>query len=118
MFTILEAINEKCLLEIESERFELRTIIPLKIFISTQTGRTYVVFWNKEEEKLFSENLELVLAAKKTKICPEYDSYRNKLSEMEEFVWGVSFKEEKSNELEHVRFVIEYPSEKKELYSC
>ena len=116
MFTILEAINEKCLLEIESERFELRTIIPLKIFISTQTGRTYVVFWNKEEEKLFSENLELILAAKKLEICSEYDSYRNKLSEMEEFVWGVSFKEEKSNELEHVRFVIEYPSEKEKNY--
>ncbi len=116
MFILLEAINEKTFVEIESERFGLRTIVPLKIFISTQTGRTYIVFWNKSEETLFSENLELILAAQKTDICSEYDLYRKKLSEIECHMWGVSFKMEKSGELEHVHFVIEYPSEKEKRY--
>ena len=116
LYIFLEAINEKCFVEIETEKFGLRTIVPLKIFISTQTGRTYVVFWNKEEETLFSENLELILTSKKTEICSEYDLYRKKLSEMECHMWGVSFKTENSSELEHVRFVIEYPSEKEKNY--
>lgn len=116
MFILLEAINEKTFVEIESERFGLRTIVPLKIFISTQTGRTYIVFWNKSEETLFSENLELILAAQKTDICSEYDLYRKKLSELECHMWGVSFKMEKSGGLEHVRFVIEYLSEKEKRY--
>lgn len=116
MYILLEAINENCFVEIESERFGLRTIVPLKIFISTQTGRTYVVFWNIKEDKLFSENLELILAAKKTDICSEYDLYRRKLSEMEYHMWGVSFKMEKSDELEHIRFVIEYPTEQEKRY--
>ena len=116
MYILLEAINEKCFVEIESERFGLRTIIPLKIFISTQTGRAYVVFWNKNEDMLFSENLELILAAKKSEICSEYELYEKKLSEMECHMWGVSFKMEKTSELEHVRFVIEYPTEKEKSY--
>ena len=116
MYILLEAINEKCFVEIESERFGLRTIIPLKIFISTQTGRAYVVFWNKNEDMLFSENLELILAAKKSEICSEYELYEKKLSEMECHIWGVSFKMEKTSELEHVRFVIEYPTEKEKSY--
>ena len=112
MYILLEAINERSFVEIESERFGLRIIVPLKIFISTQTGRTYVVFWNKNEEKLFSENLELILSAKKTNTCPEYDLYVKKFLEIESYMWGVSFKMENSTKLEHVRFVIEYPSEK------
>lgn len=116
MYILLEAINEKCFVEIESERFGLRTIVPLKIFISTQTGRAYVVFWNKNEEILFSENLELILAAKKSEICSEYELYKKKLSEMECHMWGVSFKMEKTSELEHVRFVIEYPTEREKSY--
>ena len=116
MYILLEAINEKCFVEIESERFGLRTIIPLKIFISTQTGRAYVVFWNKNEDMLFSENLELILAAKKSEICSEYELYEKKLSEMECHMWGVSFKMETTSELEHVRFVIEYPTEREKSY--
>lgn len=116
MYILLEAINEKCFVEIESERFGLRTIVPLKIFISTQTGRAYVVFWNKNEDMLFSENLELILAAKKSEICSEYELYEKKLSEMECHMWGVSFKMEKTAELEHVRFVIEYPTEQEKRY--
>ena len=116
MYILLEAINERCFVELESERFGLRIIVPLKIFISTQTGRAYVVFWNKKDEMLFSENLELILAAKKTNICSEYELYRRKLSEIECHMWGVSFKMEKSAELEHVRFVIEYPSAREKSY--
>lgn len=116
MYILLEAINEKCFVEIESERFGLRTIVPLKIFISTQTGRAYVVFWNKNEDMLFSENLELILAAKKSEICSEYELYEKKLSEMECHMWGVSFKIDKKAELEHVRFVIEYPTEQEKRY--
>ena len=116
MYILLEAINEKCFVEIESERFGLRTIVPLKIFISTQTGRTYVVFWNKTSKTFFSENLESILAARKTDTCSEYDLYKRRLSEMECHMWGVSFKMEKTEELEHVRFVIEYPSEEEKSY--
>lgn len=116
MYILLEGINEKCFVEIESERFGLRTILPLKILISTQTGRTYILFWDKNEKKFFSENLELILAAKKNEQCSEYDLYRRKFTEIESSMWGVSINAEKVTDLEHVRFVIEYPSEEEKRY--
>lgn len=116
MYLLLEAISHKEQVEIETERDGLRKIVPLKIFISTQTGRTYVVFWNVQEEIFYSENLEFILSVKNIGKCTDYDGYKEKLSELEPHIWGVSFKKEKDYELEHVRFVIEYPTEKEKGY--
>lgn len=116
MYILLEAISNKNFVEIESERFGLRTIVPLKIFISTQTGRTYIIFWDTIKNHYFSENLELILSAKPTEICSDYNNFKNKLSEIEPHLWGVSFKPENTTELEHVRFVIEYPTLEEKRY--
>lgn len=116
MYILMEAINNRSIAEIETEKAGLKTIIPLKIYISTQTGRTYIIFWDTRAKHFFSENLELILSAKTTEKCPEYDSYKTKLAELEPYMWGVSFKKEGYTELEHVRFVIEYPSDKEKHY--
>lgn len=108
MFILMEAITHKHIVEIETERNGLRIIVPLKIFISTQTGRTYIIFWDTKANHFFSENLELILTAKETESCSNYDELKSRLLQLEPNMWGVSFKKEGSTSLEHVRFVIEY----------
>ena len=111
MYILMDAISNKNTVEIETERYGIKTVIPLKLYISTQTGRTYIIFWDLHESILFSENLEKILAAKQLEICSEYESYISKLSEIESNIWGVAFKKENSFNLEHVRFVLEYSPE-------
>ena len=110
----MNAIFNRTSAQIETERYGIKQIVPLKIFISTQTGRTYIIFWDLHENKLFSENLEKINTVKQLEICSEYEGYLSKLSEIESNIWGVSFKNDNTYDLEHVRFVIEYsPEEEK-----
>lgn len=111
MYILMDAITNKNTVEIETERYGIKTVVPLKLYISTQTGRTYIIFWDLHESILFSENLEKILAAKQLEICSEYESYISKLSEIESNIWGVAFKKENTFDLEHVRFVLEYSPE-------
>lgn len=111
MYILMDAISNKNTVEIETERYGIKTVVPLKLYISTQTGRTYIIFWDLHESILFSENLEKILAAKQLEICSEYESYISKHSEIESNIWGVAFKKENTFDLEHVRFVLEYSPE-------
>ena len=111
MYILMDAISNKNTAEIETERYGIKTIVPLKLYISTQTGRTYIIFWDLHESILFSENLEKILAVKQLEICSEYENYISKLSEIESNIWGVAFKKENTFDLEHVRFVLEYSPE-------
>lgn len=114
MYVLMNAIFNKTSAQIETKRYGIKQIVPLKIFISTQTGRTYIIFWDLHENKLFSENLEKINTVKQLEICSEYEGYLSKLSEIESNIWGVSFKNDNTYDLEHVRFVIEYsPEEEK-----
>jgi predicted DNA-binding transcriptional regulator YafY len=112
MYILLEAINKKKYAEIETEKNELKIIVPLKLFISTQTGRSYIIYLDTKTNQFFSDNLEQVIYAKETDTCTEYDNILNHFSKIEPFMWGVAFK--KTQTTEHVRFVIEYnPQEEK-----
>ena len=58
MYILMDAITNKNTVEIETERYGIKTVVPLKLYISTQTGRIYIIFWDLHESILFSENLE------------------------------------------------------------
>lgn len=109
MYVLLESITHKNCAQIETESHGVRTIVPIKIFTSTQTGRNYVIFWDFQTGRFFSENLESILSAKKSDSCPEFTELREKFLKIEPRLWGISFKN--NGEFEHVRFVIEYTAE-------
>ena len=84
-------------------------VLPLKIYVSTQSGRRYVMGWLFKAKRIIFcrlDNLEQVLAPKE---LPDYDKFLAQAESMEQHLWGVSMnipsKDGKVN-LDHVELVV------------
>ena len=65
--------------------------IPLRISISSQTGRRYLTMYLPEFKRFNSFRLDYIKSAEDVGACPDYDLYLSKLLENEKKCFGVSF---------------------------
>ena len=65
---------------------------PLKIYVSTQNGRQYLLAWDDERERPWFYRLDNILAAKKTLHTSAYQKefYARKYESFQNKIWGVS----------------------------
>lgn len=92
LYNIFDVISEKreCFIEIYSRnKFREVNIVPLKIFVSSQTGRRYVMAYNINMKKIKSYRLDYITDVKKGKICCDFDILRDKLNNIQKYMWGV-----------------------------
>lgn len=118
LYDILTAIREKREIEFEnkSTRSGCRTKvkgIPLKIFVSTQTGRRYVCLYRDEYHRFFNMRLDSIGNVVLLKEYPFYKEKKEKLMDNIETCWGVSFRGE--YRIEEI-FLKLYIDEEKEEY--
>ena len=84
-------------------------VLPLKIYVSTQSGRRYVMGWFFKAKRIIFcrlDNLEQVLAPKD---LPDYDKLLAQAESMEQHLWGVSMNtpsEDGKINLDHVELVV------------
>ncbi len=100
---LLEAIHEKCNVEIVNysprQRKDKRTkVVPLKILISVQGGRRYLSAFDNQIQKYVNYRLDYIKDVKISDNCKEFDVHRNKLTEILDFTWGVSYEKQKKTE--------------------
>ncbi len=83
-------------------------IIPLRIFISVQTGRQHLVAYYPEYNIFQSYRVDYLSNIKLEEVTPRFDELRAALDGMQSKMWGVSVKRNKwgSEHLEHVEFTI------------
>lgn len=96
LLDILSAIREHRSITFEnhSTRSGNRTEItglPLKIFVSTQTGRRYLCLYFFPKRRFNCLRLDCISGVKLLEVCPEYERYREKLQKNLPSCWGVSF---------------------------
>lgn len=96
LLSILDAIREhrNITFENHSTRSGSRTQItglPLKIFVSTQTGRRYLCLYFFPRRRFNCLRLDCISKVKLLEVCPEYDLYKEKLQKNLSSCWGVSF---------------------------
>lgn len=109
LYKILEALNKKSKIELEyfikkDKKSIMKKILPLKIFISVQTGRRYIAGY-LESGSIFMYRLDKI---KNIKILEEDKIFDNLKSEMENklpYLWGVSFKKLKLETLKMVLYI-------------
>lgn len=65
--------------------------LPLKIFVSVQTGRRYLCLYFADRRRFGCLRLDCIFAPQPLEICPQYDQYQNKLARNLPHCWGVSF---------------------------
>ncbi|MCR5742226.1 MAG: WYL domain-containing protein [Lachnospiraceae bacterium] len=94
----------------------LREIVPLKIMISAQSGRQYLLAYSAELGKITTYRLDNIAQVKAGEVCPEFDNYREELSRISDRIWGVSLKNRGSEELERVEFTLRYSDDEQFIY--
>jgi predicted DNA-binding transcriptional regulator YafY len=83
-------------------------VIPLRIFISVQTGRQHLVAYYPEYNIFQSYRVDYLSNIKLEEVTPRFDELRTALDGMQSKMWGVSVKRNKwgNEHLEHVEFTI------------
>ena len=111
LLDLLAAMEQKQAVRIESCTSKGRSlslrVLPLKIYVSTQSGRRYVLCWYFKAQRIIFcrlDNLERVLEAEH---APDYDRLYALAEQLEQKLWGVSLKSKAAQPaLEHVELVV------------
>lgn len=102
---LLAAIHERRRMEIDVFPNKRRIVLPLKIFISTQGGRQYVVCCNTRSMKVMFVRLDSIRKVKALDVVSDYDVHLKLLDNFREHLWGVSCGQE--GQLEYIEMTLE-----------
>lgn len=123
LLDLLAAMEHKQCVRIEScssrgKNISFR-VLPLKIYVSTQSGRRYVMCWFFKAHRIIFcrlDNLERVLEAKPVR---DYDKFYAMAEQMEQNLWGVSMNRvPAADALEHVELVVRISSDEPYILQC
>lgn len=107
---LFQAMREKRCITIEnlSRRLaQVRTIrlIPLRVYISAQHGRQYLIALHEGAQLLNAYRLDYILSVREEEVCETYDQLMDTFRQIEPYAWGVSFRWD-TQRMEHVEFDI------------
>ena len=83
-------------------------IVPLRVFISVQSGRQHLLAYLPEYNSFYSFRVDYLSNVKLEEPTPRFDELRAELDRMQSKMWGVSVKRNKWGKeyLEHVEFTV------------
>lgn len=110
LYYIFEAMREKKTVIIKnftdkSGTVKTREVVPIKIFVSAQNGRRYLMGYSIGLYQVQSYRLDFITDVKIGKDALRFDELREKLKNMQEHMWGVSCCKKKTV-FEYVEFTI------------
>lgn len=116
LLDILKAIREKRRIRFINESMRLRNKntyqgVPLKIFVSTQTGRRYVNVYNEDRKRFINHRLDYVKSVKILDTCENYQYLKDKLEGNLDKCWGVSFGGNSRGEMTSIKLYIDEEKE-------
>ena len=81
-------------------------IIPLRIFVSVQSGRQHLLAYQPEFNCIKSFRIDYLSNVKLHEVTPRFDELRAELTQMQHYIWGVCPKHTRlgSRRTEHVEF--------------
>lgn len=89
--------------------------VPLKVHISTQTGRRYVIIYRQDTKCFHSFRLDYIKSIKLLKIYKDYDVILNMLEKSDNQCWGINLGNSNKPSIEIIKMEL-YIDEQKEVY--
>lgn len=93
----------------------INNVVPLKIMISAQSGRQYLMAYVPEHDRIQPYRTDNIVSVKCGELCEEYDSIRQKLEGMLPHMWGISTQGMSGSRMEHVDFTVEFGDREKHI---
>ena len=117
---ILEAIHEKRSITVElmnrkKDRVTEANVVPLRIMVSVQSGRQYMMAYDPHFKRISAYRLDNVVTVKSGETADRFDELRAKLDGMQQHMWGVATDSQSGNRMEHIEFTIQYDDEEQHI---
>ncbi len=90
-------------------------IVPLRLLISVQNGRQYLMAYNRKKRRVLSYRIDYIFDVKPLEKAEDFDFLRSKLNGMQPFMWGVST-QGKSARRETVEFIVHFRDDEQHIY--
>lgn len=95
LIMLFQAMREKSIITVSnmsrsSDEPHINRIIPLRIFISVQNGRQYLLAYHPEFNTIKSFRIDYLSDVKIIEPTPRYDELREELDAMQPKMWGVT----------------------------
>lgn len=121
VFLLFQAMREKRNIIIETvNRHKPQTaenfVVLLRIFISVQSGRQYLLAYVPRYKRLTSYRIDHILAVKMMDECQAFDFWREKLKKAQSHMWGVSTQSTSGARMEYVEFTVTYRDDEKHIH--
>lgn len=118
LYAVFTAIREKRSITIETvnrqkERVTENQVIPLRVMISVQSGRQYLMAYVPRFKRIRSFRTDNIVSVKNGGINARFDELRARLDGMLPHMWGVSTQSRSGARLEHVEFTVRYADNEK-----
>ena len=85
-----------------------KSAVPLRIMISAQSGRQYLMAYFHESNSISSVRLDYITSVRPGQQCSQFDELRARLDGMRPHMWGVSVHSNSARRIEHVEFTVTY----------
>ena len=107
------AMSEKRSITMETinrhkDRISENHVIPLRIMISAQSGRQYLMAYTPRFKRVTSFRTDNIVSVKLDEVSDRFDEFREKLDGMLPHIWGVSTQNTSGERMEHVEFTVKY----------
>ena len=111
--TLLIAMGEKRYITMESinrhkDRVMENHVVPLRLMISTQSGRQYLMAWTPARQRISSFRTDNIISVSMDEVCERFDELRETLNGMMSHLWGVSTQGESGQRMEHIEFSVRF----------
>ena len=112
LYTLLEAMHDKKYVRIQfvnkSRNDYEAYIVPLRIYISVQSGRQHVIAYVPKSKRITSFRVDNIVSIKIKEKCVDFDKLRGKLDKIKNYIWGVSTQGISNERMEYVEFTVKY----------
>lgn len=92
-------------------------VVPLKIFVSVQSGRRHLLCYNRRFRKTVSYRLDYITSVKLGQPCADFNELRTRLNEKQKHMWGVVCDDRNDPALEHVEFTLHIPDDEAHIWN-
>lgn len=91
-----------------SDRDKTFRVVPLKIYISVQSGRQHLIAYHPGLDRFLSYRIDYLSHVTPEEPVPDFDRLREELEGMKHRVWGVNYRADRTRpyETEHVEFTV------------